>query len=77
MRAQRVWKTVGVDHHAEIEHLNLQLAAFNRRISELEKSHPERETVETLKASAVLLARRIDEVRCLVATDHLVGVLTK
>jgi uncharacterized protein YydD (DUF2326 family) len=77
MRAQRVWKAVGADHRAEIDHLQLELAAFNKRISQVERSHPERETVETLQAAALALARRIDEVRCLVATDQLVGLLVK
>jgi uncharacterized protein YydD (DUF2326 family) len=77
MRAQRIWKAVGADHHTEIAHLQLELAAFNKRISELERSHPERETIDTLKAAALALARRIDEVRCLVATDQLVGLLVK
>jgi hypothetical protein len=39
--------------------------------------HPEREAIEHLKTNAVALARRIDDVRCSVATDRLVGLLTK
>jgi hypothetical protein len=77
MRAQRVWMEVDTSHHIEIEQLHLQLADLNRTISELEKAHPEREAIEHLKTNAVALARRIDDVRCSVATDKLVGLLTK
>jgi hypothetical protein len=39
MRAQRVWKPVGVDkHNEEIERLHSELASFNKRIAELEQS---------------------------------------
>jgi uncharacterized protein YydD (DUF2326 family) len=65
MRAQRVWKAVGAHpHHAEIEQLHIELAAFNNRIAKLEKIHTESPTIESLKASAMVLARQIDEVRC-------------
>jgi hypothetical protein len=65
MRAQRVWKEGGADsRHAEIEQLHFQLTAFNNRIAELEKKHTESSMIETLKASAIVLARQIDEVRC-------------
>jgi uncharacterized protein YydD (DUF2326 family) len=65
MRAQRVWKEGGADsRHAEIEQLHFQLTAFNNRIAELEKKHAESSMIETLKASAIVLARQIDEVRC-------------
>jgi len=72
MGAQRVWRPVGADsHHAEIERLHLELAAFNNRISELEKVHAESTAIETLKAGAIVLARKIDDVRCsLVAADY-------
>jgi uncharacterized protein YydD (DUF2326 family) len=65
MRAQRVWKPVGpVRKSAEIERLYLELAAFNERIQELEKQHPEASKVEALKVSALALARQIDEICC-------------
>jgi uncharacterized protein YydD (DUF2326 family) len=65
MRAQRVWKEGGADsRYAEIEQLHFQLTAFNNRIAELEKKHTESSMIETLKASAIVLARQIDEVRC-------------
>jgi hypothetical protein len=71
MGAQRVWKLVGADpHNAKIEQLHTELAAFNDRIAQLEKGHAESMTIETLKAGAIVLARKIDDVRCsLVAAD--------
>jgi hypothetical protein len=78
MRAQRSWKPVGpFKHDAEIERLHLELAAFNKRIDELEKLHPESSTIEALKASALVLSRKIDELRCSGATDDLTGLLAK
>jgi uncharacterized protein YydD (DUF2326 family) len=75
MRAQRVWKPV--QHDAEVERLHLELASFNDRIVELEKLHPENSKIEALKASALLLSRQIDELRCSSATDDLTGLLAK
>jgi hypothetical protein len=77
MRAQRVWRVAGADHHAQIEELYLRLAALNERIAELEKIHPESSTPESLKASALLLSRQIDEVRCSIATEQLAGLLAR
>jgi hypothetical protein len=77
MRAQRVWRRVGVDHHAEIERLHLELSAFNKRIAELEGINAEGPRIETLKATAILLSRQIDEVRCSLATEQLAGLLAK
>ena len=68
MPAQRVWKPIGANS-AEIERLRLQLASFNERIEELEKQHPEASKIEALRASALLLARQIDEIRCASATE--------
>jgi uncharacterized protein YydD (DUF2326 family) len=76
MRAQRSWKPVGPSQHAaEIERLHLELASFNKRINELEKSHPENWKIEALKTSALVLSRQIDEIRC--STDDLTGLLAK
>ena len=75
MRAQRVWKPF--KHDAEIERLHLELASFNNRIVELEKLHPESSKIEALKASALVLSRQIDELRCSCATDDLTGLLAK
>jgi hypothetical protein len=71
MGVQRVWKPVGANpRQAEIEQLHRELAAFNERIAEIEKARTESPTIETLKASAIVLARQIDEVRCsLMATS--------
>ena len=70
MRAQRVWKPVApVKTNAEIERLRLELAVFNERIEELEKQHPEALKLEALRASALVLARQIDEIRCSSAND--------
>ncbi len=54
---------------AEIEHLRLELASFNDRIEELEKQQPDASKIEALKASALVLARQIDEIRCSNAND--------
>jgi uncharacterized protein YydD (DUF2326 family) len=65
MPAQGLWKTVGpAKRNAEIEHLRLELASFNERIDELEKQHPDASKIEALKTRALVLARRIDEIRC-------------
>ena len=70
MRAQRVWKPGGpVEKNAEIERLYLELASFNQRIQELEKQHPEATKIEALRASALALARQIDEICCSSASD--------
>jgi hypothetical protein len=70
MRAQRAWKAAEpIKSNAEIERLRLELAAFNDRITELEKQHPEALKLEALRASALLLARQIDEIRCSKAMD--------
>ena len=77
MAAERVWKTVGpVKSNAEIEHLRGELASFNKRIEELEKKHPDASKIEALRASALVLARQIDEIRCSSAND-LTGLLAK
>jgi len=65
MPAQRAWKPGGaIKNSAEIEHLRQQLAAFNARIEQLERQHPEASKIEALRASALVLARQIDEIRC-------------
>jgi hypothetical protein len=73
MRALGVWKPVNQD--AEIERLHLELDSFNDRIIELEKLHPESSKIEALKASALVLSRQIDELRC--SNDDLTGLLAK
>ncbi len=70
MPAQRVWKPAGaVKDSAEIERLRLQLASFNERIEELERQHPEASKIEALRASALVTARQIDEIRCAGANE--------
>ena len=70
MAAQRVWTTVGpMKSNGEIEHLRRELASFNERIEELEKQHPDASKIEALKASALVLARQIDEIRCSSANE--------
>jgi len=65
MPAQRVVKlSGGVVRNNEIERLRQQLAAFNARIEELESQHPEAPKIEALRASALVLAQQIDEIRC-------------
>jgi uncharacterized protein YydD (DUF2326 family) len=77
MRAQPVWKDSEADHHAEIERLHFRLAAVNERIAELGKMHPESQTLESLKASALALTRQIDEIRCSIADEQLTGLLAR
>ncbi|MBU6456944.1 MAG: hypothetical protein KGQ48_05320 [Bradyrhizobium sp.] len=80
MRTQRTRKAIQPEIHQdseELHRLHAELAAFNKQIAELEEAHPEKQKIETLKAGAILLARRIDEVRCLGATRQLACLLTK
>jgi Tfp pilus assembly protein PilO len=77
MLAQRAYKQIdSVANDVEIEHLRSQLAEFNRRIDEVEKQHPEASKVEELRASALLLARQIDDLRCASANEF-TGLLSK
>jgi uncharacterized protein YydD (DUF2326 family) len=70
MPAQRVWKAIGsVKNIGEIERLRIELASLNERIQELEKQNPEASKIEALRVSAVVLARKIDEIRCSSAND--------
>jgi uncharacterized protein YydD (DUF2326 family) len=80
MQAQRVGKVVRPENHQDCEELNklhAELAAFNRRIVELEEAHPEKQKIESLKAGAITVARRIDEVRCSGAIRQLASLLTR
>jgi hypothetical protein len=77
MQAQPVWKQSEADHRAEIERLCFRLAAVNERIAELDRIHPESETLESLKASALSLTRQIDEIRCSIAEEQLTGLLAR
>jgi hypothetical protein len=63
--------------NGEIERLHRELASFNQRIRELESLHPESSKIEALKASALVVSRQIDELRCLRATQDLAGLLSK
>jgi hypothetical protein len=63
--------------NSEIERLHRELASFNQRIRELESLHPESLKIEALKASALVVSRQIDELRCLRATQDLAGLLSK
>jgi uncharacterized protein YydD (DUF2326 family) len=70
MRATRLSApVVSTDATTEISRLQHELAAFNDRITELERQHPEASKLEALRASALLLARQIDELRCSSSTD--------
>ena len=78
MGAQRAWRSTGTDpYREEIERLQFELAAFNKRIVELEKGDDQSPMIDTLKATAIILSRQIDEVRCSVATERLVDLLAK
>ena len=70
MPAQRAWKALGsARNNGEIKRLCRELASFNERIAELEKQHPDASKIESLKISALMLARQIDEIRCSSAND--------
>ena len=69
MRAQSGWNSVGPIKNAELESIRLELATFKKRIEELEKEHPEAPKIEALRASALVLERQIDEIRCSCAND--------
>jgi hypothetical protein len=78
MRAQRVWKPVGVDKHStEIEWLHSELASFNKRIAELEHSRVQSAAVEALESSGLMLSRQIDDLRSSIATEQLASLLAK
>jgi hypothetical protein len=77
MRAQPVWKQSEADHRAEIERLYFRLAAVHERIAELGRIHPESEMLESLKASALVLTRQIDELRCSIVDQQLTGLLAR
>jgi hypothetical protein len=78
MQADRALQRVDArNNNGEIESLYVELAGFNQRIRELESLHPESSKIEALKASALLVSRQIDELRCLRATQDLAGLLSK
>jgi len=78
MQAERALQRADASNdNSEIERLHLELAAVNRRIRELESLHPESSKIEALKASALVVSRRIDELRCQRATQDLAGLLSK
>jgi hypothetical protein len=58
-----------LNSNAEIEKLRFELTSFNECIERLEKQHPDATKIEALRASALLIARQIDEIRCSVAKD--------
>ncbi|WP_213774062.1 hypothetical protein [Bradyrhizobium sp. dw_78] len=65
------------DNDAEIERLHLDLASLNKQIRQLESLNSESSKIESLKARALVVSRQIDELRCLRATQDLVGLLAK
>jgi ppGpp synthetase/RelA/SpoT-type nucleotidyltranferase len=77
MRAQRVWRVAGADYQSQIDQLHVKLTALNGRIEELEKVHPASSMLESVKASSIILSREVDEVRCSIATETLVGLLAR
>lgn len=58
----------------KIEQLQSELGTCNTCIAELERSELH---VETLNALALILAKRIDELRCSLATEQLTNLLAK
>ncbi|MBR1092071.1 hypothetical protein JQ621_31875 [Bradyrhizobium manausense] len=74
MRAQRVWNVNGA---ASIGQLQSKLDDLNKRLSQLERQHPESSGIDELKATALSLSREIDEIRCAEATAALRDLLRK
>ena len=74
MRARRIWR---VNETATANHLQSKLDDLNRRISQLERQHPEGWKIEALKSSALIIAREIDDMRCGEATTQLRELLRK
>jgi hypothetical protein len=56
--------------HSEIQHLENDLDAFNERIVELENDGHRGHAMEVLKANALDLASRIDELRSLLVEPN-------
>lgn len=77
MRAQPVWKNSEADHCAEIERLCLRLAAVNERIAELDQLDSDNGALTSLKTSALMLTRQIDDIRCSIADQQLTGLLAR
>jgi hypothetical protein len=77
MRAQRAWRASGSDHQSQIDQLDLRLAALNNRIEESENVGAASSMMESLKASAIIIAREIDELRYSIATEPLACILRK
>jgi hypothetical protein len=78
MQAERALQRADASNdNSEIKRLYLELDSFNQRIRELEGLHPESSKIEALKASALVVSRQIDELRCLRATQDLAGLLSK
>jgi hypothetical protein len=72
MRAHRTWKVAdAADHHASIEQLEFDLAAYNRCIEALEKTDANPHDIEVLAAHALTLAERIDQLRWLKPAEAL------
>lgn len=64
MRARRGWRTVGLQVTEQgVQELELELAAVNRCIEQLEKTGTGSEDVQYLVAQALRLAERIDDAR--------------
>ena len=77
MRAEPVWKDSEADHRAEIERLHVRLAAVNERIAELDELHSDNDALTSLKTSALVLTRQIDDIRCSIADQQLMGLLAR
>jgi hypothetical protein len=61
----------------EIQKLEGELKAFNERIAELESENHRGHAMEVLKANAIDFARRIDELRCVLAASSPKGASHK
>ncbi len=69
MRAKRGWVSTTSKQDGAIGHLSREVAALIRRIDALEKADHAQSEVEAIKASALVLARQIEEVASSQASD--------
>lgn len=71
---RRIWSATRL---ATVGSLQSQLDDLNKRLSELERQHSARSTIEALKLDALSVSRKIDSIRCAEATASLGELLRR